>query len=420
MAAFQYQGVDRAGKKVSGTLDVGSEGDLRMALRGQGVRPTQITRVNAVAGGGSGGAGGTGADIFALFGGKPKTSAGIKAPLEQIVVFTRQLQVMIGAGIPLVQGLDILAEQQPHAGLKQVIIEVMNKVQAGGYLWESLAGYPNIFPKLYVSLIRAGEASGSLDQILKRLSRYLEDADRLRKMLKSAMMYPIIVISIGVGVVALMLIFVIPKFEDMLKSSNQELPAPTQFVIDLSHFMVNNVAMIIGLSVGGFYAIRRYLKTEEGRIFFDRILFRLPLFGSLTQKGGIARFSRTMNTLLGAGVNLIDAVDICKATIGNAVLEDAVGKLRAEVEGGKPLAVTINNLGVFPKMAVQMIMVGENTGALDKMLEKVADFYEQEVETVVGGMSKLIEPIVLVFLGGTVGGLMVAMYLPIFKMAGGG
>ena len=413
--AFQYQGVDRAGKKVSGTLDVGSEGDLRMALRTQGVRPTRIIRLNAAGAVNQPGV----SDILTLFGGKPRTSASISAPLEQLVVFTRQLQVMIGSGIPLVQGLDILAEQQPHPGLKQVIIEVKDKVQAGGYLWESLAGYPKCFPKLYISLIRAGEASGALDQILKRLSRYLEDTDRLRKMLKSAMMYPIVVSGIGISVVSLMLIFVIPKFEEMLKTGGQELPLPTQIVIDLSHFMINNALLLVGGIVAGGFFVRRYMQSEEGRIFFDRILFRMPLFGDLTQKGGVARFSRTLNTLLAAGVSLIDAIEICKATIGNAVLEEAVGRLRAEVEGGKPLGVTVNNLGVFPKMAVQMIMVGENTGALDKMLEKVADFYESEVETVVNGMTKLIEPLVLVFLGGTVGGIMIAMYLPIFKMAGG-
>ena len=417
MSVFQYQGVDRTGKKVSGTLDVGGEGDLRMALRTQGVRPTQITRVNA--GAGVSGGGGTAADILSLFGGKPKSSAGISVRLEILVLFTRQLQVMIGAGIPLVQGLDILADQSPDAGMKVVVTEIREKVQAGGYFWESLAGYPKVFPKLFVSLVRAGESSGAMDQILKRLCRYLEDADRLRKMLKSAMMYPIIVICIGVGVVSLMLIFVIPKFEEMLKTGGQELPAPTQFVINMSHFMGNNLMAIIGTLVVSAVLLQRYLATEEGRIARDKLLFGMPVFGPLTQKGGVARFCRTLTTLLAAGVNLIDAIDICRATIGNAVIEDAVGRLRAEVEAGKPLGTVVGSLGVFPKMAVQMIAIGENTGALDKMLEKVADFYEAEVEVVVGGMSKLIEPFILVFLGGTVGGMMIAMYLPIFKMAGG-
>jgi len=319
----------------------------------------------------------------------------------------------------LVQGLEILTDQAGSVTLKNILLAVREKISQGGYLWESLSTYPNVFPKLYVALVRAGEASGALDQMLKRLARYLEDSDRLQKMLKSAMMYPIIVISIGVGVVALMLIFVIPKFEEMLTTAGQALPLPTQIVIDMSHFLVNNILFIIGGAGVGGYLARRYLKSTEGRALVDRITFRLPLFGPLAQKSGIAKFSRTLQTLLASGVNLIDAIEICKATIDNSVLEDAVSKIRSQIEAGKTLATVIASVGVFPKMAVQMIGVGESTGNMDRMLEKVADFYEGEVETLVGGLTKLIEPLVLVFLGGAVGGIMIAMYLPIFKMAGG-
>jgi type IV pilus assembly protein PilC len=303
--------------------------------------------------------------------------------------------------------------------MKGIISTLKEKVSSGTYFWEALSGYPKVFPKLYIALIRAGEASGSIDQMLKRLSRYLEDNERLRKMLKSAMMYPIIVVSIAVGVIALMLIFVIPTFEELLKTSGQELPGPTQFVITMSHMLVDNIVYIlVGGGTAG-YLVFRYIRSDEGRAFLDRALFRAPLFGDLMQKGGVARFSRTMQTLLSSGVNLIDAIDICKATIDNAVLEEAVGKIRADVEGGKTLGTVVAKLGVFPKMAIQMISVGESTGNLDKMLEKIADFYEEEVETIIGGLTKLIEPIMLVFLGTAVGGLMVAMYLPIFKLAGG-
>jgi type IV pilus assembly protein PilC len=400
MPEFVYQGVDRDGKKVSGKLDAPSEGELRMALRAQGVRPTKIGRAGKAAVPKLGGAKGGG------------------VPLEVLVAFTRQLQVLIGSGIPLVQGLDILVDQSTHARMKGVANEIREKVSSGSYLWQTLQGYPQVFPKLFVALIRAGEASGSMDQMLKRLSRYLEDSDRLRKMLKSAMMYPIIVVSIGVGVVALMLIFVIPKFEELLKGANQELPGPTQFVIDLSHFLVNNILYILVGGAAFGYLVMRYFKTEEGRAFRDRMLFRMPLFGNIMQKGGVARFSRTMQTLLSSGVNLIDAIDICRATIDNAVLEAAVGTIKAEIEAGKTLGAVVSRITVFPRMATQMISVGEQTGNLDQMLEKVADFYEAEVETLVAGLTKLIEPIVLVFLGGTVGGLMIAMYLPIFKLAG--
>jgi type IV pilus assembly protein PilC len=401
MAQYHYQGVDRTGKKVQGILEAGAEGDVRMMLRTMGVRPTKIAKPNMM-----------NSDLGTLM-------KGDTVPIEVLVTFTRQLQVLISSGVPIVQALEVLEGQVAHKGMKRATATIKEKVSGGTYLWEALGNYPRIFPKLYLALIRAGEASGSIDQMLKRLCRYLEDADRLRKMLKSAMMYPIIVVCIGVGVIALMMIVVIPKFEDMLKSGGQELPGPTQFVINLSHFMVDN---IIAILVGGgtaIFLLIRYSQSTEGKAFFDRTMFNAPLFGDLMQKGGVARFSRTMQILLASGVNLIDAIDICKATVDNAVLEGAVAKIRAEVEGGKTLGAVVSRLGVFPSMAVQMISVGESTGNLDKMLEKVADFYESEVETMIAGMTKLIEPLILVFLGGTVGGLMIAMYLPIFKMAGG-
>jgi type IV pilus assembly protein PilC len=407
MPSYVYTGVDKAGKKVSGQLDAPSEGDLRMLLRGQGVRPTTIGKPGEE----------TGAPGKAK--GPGLVAANITLKIEVLVTFTRQLQVLITSGIPIVQGLEILSEQATDRNLKKILETIQAKVSSGSYFWETLSGFPRAFPKIMVALIRAGEASGSMDSMLKRLSRYLEDADRVRKMLKSAMMYPVIVVSIGVGVVALMLIFVIPKFEELLKGSGQELPMPTQLVINMSHFLVNNILYIIGGLVLGGYLLRRYARSDEGRAFIDRAMFKMPMFGNMMQKAGTARFSRTMQTLLASGVNLMDAIDICKATIDNAVLEDAVATIRSDVEAGKTLGMVITKLSVFPRMAVQMISVGESTGNLDKMLEKVADFYEEEVETMVSGLSKLIEPIVLVFLGGAVGGLMIAMYLPIFKLAGG-
>ena len=402
MVEYEYLAVGKDGKKVKGKVDAPNEGELRMILRAQGIRPTRISKVNLV-----------NMDLGRFLKG------GIRSvPTEVLVTFTRQLQVLIGAGIPLVQGLDILGEQSTDTTMKDIIAAVRERVSQGGYLWESLGVYTQVFPKLYIALIRAGEASGSLDQMLKRLSRYLEDSDRIKKMVKSAMMYPIIVVCIGISVVALMLIFVIPKFEEMLKGSDQELPLPTQIVINLSHFLANNILYIAATVGAVVYFGVRYFKSEEGRAFLDRLLFGVPLFGPMMQKAGVARFSRTLQTLLTSGVNLIDAIDICKATIDNAVLEEATGKIRVEVEGGKTLGAVIGKLGVFPRMAVQMIVVGESTGNLDKMLEKVADFFESEVETLVAGLTKLLEPLVLVVLGVLVGGIMVAMYLPIFKMAG--
>ncbi|MCM2276765.1 MAG: type II secretion system F family protein [Oligoflexia bacterium] len=404
MSEYTYQGVDRKGQKVTGRVEAPTEGDLRMILRTKGIRPTRIERGTKTGEGGVS---------------RPTGGSIRGVPNEIVVLFTRQLQLLISSGVPLLQSITILHEQSHHAVFKKLLGIIKERVSQGSYFWETLAPYPLVFPRLYTALVRAGESSGSLDQMLKRLTKYLEDAEKMKRMLKSAMMYPIIVISIGVGVISLMLIFVIPKFESMLASSGQELPAFTKAVIDTSHFFVNNAVPILGGIVAAVYMLIRYVRTPEGKAVMDRIFYRIPLFGGLMQKAGVARFCRTLQTLLMSGVNIIDAIDICRATIDNAVIEEPVRRVRAEVESGKTLGMVMSKYDVFPKMAVQMIQVGESTGNMDKMLEKIADFYDTEVEIIVGGMSKLIEPFILVFLGGTVGGLMIAMYLPIFKLAGG-
>ncbi len=402
MPEFQYQGVDKAGKKIEGKLSATSEGELRMALRGQGIRPTRVSASGVL-----------NTDISTLL----KRSDSVST--QVLVTFTRQLQVLISSGVPIVQGLEILVEQTSDTTMKRLIATIKERVSGGAYLWETIAGFPNAFPKLYVSLIRAGESSGSLDSMLKRLCRYLEDADRLKKMIRGALFYPAVVVMVGFMVVFIMLVFIIPKFEVLLKSANQQLPAPTQFVITVSHFLGDYFVFIVGAMAALTFLGFRYFRSPEGRAFRDRALYNAPLFGIMMQKAGTARFSRTMQTLLASGVNLIDAIDICRATVDNAVLEDAIGKIRSDVESGKTLGSVLTRLKVFPNMAVQMITVGESTGNLDKMLEKVADFYEEDVEALVGGLTKMIEPIILVVLGGTVGGLLIAMYLPVFQMAGG-
>ena len=403
MPSFTYQGVDRAGKKVSGAMEALSEGEVRVALRSQGVRPTFLakagTRMNV--------------DLMAMLRKSMDTIS-----LEQVLNFSRQFQLLLGSGMPVVQGLELLSEQSTGS-LKAIILDIRDRVSSGSFLWEAFSNYPRIFPKLYISHIRAGEASGSLDQMFKRLCRYMEDSDRIRRMVKGAMVYPLIVISIGFGVAGMMVIFVIPKFEEMLKGTGKELPGPTKFLIDLSHFMIGHLwPIIIGLMVTS-YIVRRYLSSDEGRAFMDRAVFRMPIFGPLAQKSGIARFTRTLQTLMISGVSLLDALDICKSTIDNVVLEAAMAKIRTEVEGGKTLGMVIAKIPVFPKMASQMISVGESTGNMDKMLEKVADMYESEVENLAGGLGKAIEPFIVVFLGAMVGGIMIAMYLPVFQMGGG-
>jgi type IV pilus assembly protein PilC len=402
---YAYQGVDKTGKKVSGTLEATEEGQIRMQLRQMGIRPNRLALAGAM-----------NTDLGTLFsgGGGAKT----RLSLAQQLAFTRQLGVLISSGIPIVQGLDILSEQALERGPRLVFTGLRDKVSGGSFLWESMSAYPNAFPKMYIALIRAGEASGSIDQMLARLGSYLENTEKLRRLVKGAMMYPTIVTCIGVGVIGLMMVFVIPKFEEILSNNNQELPLPTQIVVNMSHFIIGNLWYLLGGIITTVFLLLRFLRTPEGKATLDRILFRMPLFGSLMQRQGVARFSRTMGTLLVSGVNLIDAIDICQATINNAVLEDAVGKIRVEIEAGRTLGYVLTQIKVFPRMAVQMISVGEATGSLDSMLEKVAQFYEEEVEMAVNSMSKLMEPIVLVFLGGTVGGMMIAMYLPIFKVAG--
>jgi type IV pilus assembly protein PilC len=403
MPEYSYQGVDRAGKKVNGSLNVETEGALRMALRGQGIRPVKIAKVGAM-----------NTDLGAYF-----KKTGSTLTHEQLIIFTRQLQVLISSSVPLVQALDVLADQAIDKGTRAVISAIKEKVSGGAYLWEALMLFPKAFPRLYIALIRAGEASGSTDQMLKRLGRYLEDAARLKKMVKKASMYPAVVGVIGFGVIGLMLVVVIPKFESMLLTQGQKLPLPTQIVVNMSHFIQNNfAALAIGVVAAG-YAIFRYVRSPEGKASLDRWLFDVPVLGAIMQKAGIARFARTMQTLLASGVNLIDAIDICRGTIDNAVIEDAITKIRHEVESGKTLGQVVSRIKAFPKMMVQMIMVGESTGNLDKMLDKVADFYEEDVDGAVDTLARLIEPVMLVVLGGLVGGMLIAMYLPVFQQAGG-
>ncbi|MBN22295.1 MAG: pilus assembly protein PilC [Bdellovibrionaceae bacterium] len=404
MPQYEYQGVNKSGERVTGMIDVPNEGELRMYLRGQGIRPVRISKASLMK-----------ADLGSMIRGSSQSIS----PLT-LITFTRQLHVLISSGVPLVQGLDALVEQTADSNMKNIISVIKERVSQGSFFWEALAQYPKAFPKIYLSLVRAGEASGALEVMLKRLSRYMEDAERLRKLVKSAMIYPIAVIAVGVIVIAVMLTMVIPKFETILTQSGQELPAPTKFVISLSHFMVDNILSILVVTgIGGFLALK-FFKSPEGKAVLDRLFFKAPLLGTIMQKSGVARFSRTMGTLLASGVNMIDSIDICRETINNVVLEDATAKIREEVETGKTLGQVVSKIGVFPPMAMQMISIGENTGNLDRMLERVADFYESEVETLVGGLTKLIEPFVLVVLGGAVGGIMIAMYLPIFKLAGGG
>ena len=405
MPEYFYVASDRAGKKIEGKMVAVNEGELRMFLRGQNLRPVKITRPSM-----------SQIDIGAFI--LEFTGQGDKVPPETIMNFIKQLHVMINSGVPVIQAIDLFHDQESNPMMKKILSTSKEKIKSGSFLWEAFSAYPKIFEKVFVSLIRAGEGSGTLDVMLMRCGKYMENSYKMKKLIKSSMMYPIIVLVISFLVVTLMLVIVIPKFEEMIKGSGGELPAITQFVLDLSHWVTGNFFLLAAIFAIGGYIGKLYISSAEGRVVLQRAMLRLPLFGELIQKSGVARFSRTMSTLLSSGVPMVDSLDICKNASDHVAFEDAISEMKKEIELGSTVATAMFRQKIFPKMATQMVSVGENTGSLDKMLEKIADFYEEEVQNVVQGMMKLIEPIMLVFLGGIVGGLLIAMYLPIFQMAG--
>ncbi len=407
MAEYAYIAQDAAGKRVEGKIEAENEGELRMALRTKGLRPIQVRKSSAA-----------NMDVMAYL--KGMMGGGRTVPTDRLMNFIRQLQTMISSGVPLIQAIELFHDQESHPYLKLILGNCRDRINAGSFLWECFASYPDVFERVFVALVRAGESSGTLDVMLKRTGKYLENTYRLKKLIKSSMNYPIMVTVIAIGVITLMLTMVIPKFEEMIVTNGGELPGPTKFVIALSHGLIQNF-MVIALGVGALvYVIRSYVKTDEGKVVIQNLAMKLPLFGNLIIQSGVARFARTLSTLLSSGVPLVDGLEICKSASSHVAFEDSIAMMKKEVELGASFSnAMLRQQALFPKMALQMTVVGENTGNLDKMLERVAEFYEEEVETSIQGMLKLIEPTMLVFMGGTVGGLMIAMYLPVFQMAGG-
>jgi type IV pilus assembly protein PilC len=346
-----------------------------------------------------------------------RIGSGVKT--DDIVIFTRLFATMIDAGLPIVQCLDILSSQAKNKYFGKILGQVKSGVEGGLTLSDSLRKHPKIFDNLFVNLVAAGEAGGILDTILQRLSVYMEKAMKLKRRVKGAMVYPISVLCIAFVVVAVLLTKVVPVFEKMFKEfGGGKLPAPTQFVIEISHAMTTMLPFIIGTVVGGVFAMKMILKTPKGRLAFDGMLLKLPVLGPVLRKVVVARFTRTMGTLLSSGVPILDAMDIVARTAGNSVVEQGILYAKNRISEGKDLASPLMETGLMPPMVVQMIAVGEQTGALDAMLTKIADFYEEEVDVAVASMTSLIEPIMMVFLGTVIGGLVVAMYMPIFEMAG--
>jgi type IV pilus assembly protein PilC len=338
---------------------------------------------------------------------------------QDIVIFTRLFATMIDAGLPIVQCLDILSTQSENKRFGKILGQVKQTVEGGLTLSDSLRKHPKIFDNLFVNLVAAGEAGGILDTILQRLSLYMEKAMKLKRRVKGAMVYPIAVLCIAALVVTILLTKVVPVFEKMFKDfGGGKLPAPTQIVIDLSHMLVTYLPFIVGTLVVMGIVGKMVLRTEKGRLTFDGFLLRIPVLGNVLRKVVVARFTRTMGTLLGSGVPILDAMDIVARTSGNKVVENGILYARSKISEGKDLASPLMETALFPPMVVQMIAVGEQTGALDQMLTKIADFYEEEVDVAVAAMTSLIEPAMMVFLGTVIGGLVIAMYMPIFEMAG--
>jgi type IV pilus assembly protein PilC len=340
-----------------------------------------------------------------------------KVTKKDLVVFTRQFSTMIDAGLPLVQGLTILAEQSENPTFKAILKEITKDVEGGSTLAEAMKKHPNIFDSLFVNLIAAGEVGGILDTILRRLAQFIEKAEKLKSQIKGAMTYPIVVMAIAIIVISVILVFVIPVFEDMFKSFGSALPGPTQIVVNMSRFLKGNIHWVLialGLLIYGF---KRYRGTAAGRKQTDTIFLKLPIFGNLLKKTAVARFTRTLGTMISSGVPILDALEIVAKTAGNTVIEEIIYEVRGSIAEGQTIAEPLSENDIFPGMVIQMIAVGEATGALDSMLEKIADFYDEEVDAAVAALTSMLEPLLMLFLGGSIGGLVIAMYLPIVGMA---
>ncbi len=395
MPAFVWKGKTRDGKAVAGERTADSKAALEAGLRREQIVVTSVKE--------------KGKEV-AL----PKV--GGKVPAKALAVFTRQFSVMIDAGLPLVQCLEILAGQQEHKGFQRVLQQTRMDVESGASLADAMRKHPKTFDDLYTNMIAAGEAGGILDTILKRLSTYIEKSVKLANQVKGAMIYPVVVFSITVGILCLLLWKVVPMFASMFESLGATLPLPTRIVMGASSWFVRLAPLLVVLAVVFVFAFRKYYATYGGRRVVDRALLKVPVLGDILRKTAVARFCRTLSTLISSGVPILDGLEITARTAGNAVIEDAIMVVRKAVETGMTLAQPLRETGVFPNMVVQMIGVGEQTGAMDAMLSKIADFYEEEVEQAVANMLTLMEPMIIMFLGTTVGGIVISMYMPLFSL----
>ncbi len=399
MATFVYEGVGSSGELKRGEIDAVDETAAQNKLRAMQIKTSKLKKkpmeinipMPAFLGGGVG--------------------------ERDLVVFTRQFATMIDSGLPLVQCLEIQAAQAPNPVFRNQLKVIKETVEGGSTFADALKKYPKTFDTLYVNLVAAGEVGGILDTILNRLAAYIEKASKLKKQIKSAMVYPSAIVVIAVAVVAVLLLKVVPVFEKMFADMGSALPAPTQIVIDMSNWLQANFLIMVGIVIAVIAAFVTFYRWPKGRFIVDTILLRAPVFGDVIIKSSVARFCRTLGTMVSSGVPILDALEICSRTSGNKVVERAILNARESISEGKSIAEPLIESKVFPEMVSQMISVGEATGALDTMLGKIADFYDDEVDAAVGAMTSMIEPMIMVFLGVVLGGLVIAMYLPIFTMA---
>ncbi|MCX5850246.1 MAG: type II secretion system F family protein [Deltaproteobacteria bacterium] len=398
MPVFIWEAVTKKDEIKKGEMEAADEVTVRGLLRRQGFKTIEVRK-------------------------KPKDLAEYLPFLKErikeknVVVFCRVFSTMINAGLPLIQCLDLLAQQEQNKAFSKIIRSIKEDIEGGTSLTNALKKYPKIFDELFVNLIAAGEAGGILDVILERLSNYMEKAMKLKAKVKGAMTYPAAVLVISISVVSILLLKVIPVFKKMFEGMGGQLPAPTAALIFMSEFTQKYFLFIVAIFVVIFIAFKRFYKTEKGRWTVDSLILKAPIFGELLKKVAVAKFSRTLSTMMSSGVPILEGLTIVSKTSGNVVVEDALLKTRQSISEGQSIAEPLDKTGIFPPMVVQMISVGEATGALDSMLSKIASFYDDEVDSAVDAMTALLEPVMMVFLGGIVGGMIIAMYLPIFKLA---
>jgi len=397
MPTFKWEGKTLKGLPKKGEMEAADEAAIRIHLRQQNIIPLKII------------AKGKAIEIKLPF--KKKVNQ------RSIAIFTRQLATMIDAGLPLVQSLEILSSQQENKVFKEIIRQIREDVEGGSTFAGALKKHPGSFNDLYTNLVVAGEEGGILDNILTRLANYIEKAEALKKKVKSALIYPATIVGVALIVVMILMIFVIPVFETMFKSAGQSLPLPTLIVLTLSKFIKKYVFLFIPAIILSIYFFRRFYQTDRGQVLIDRLLLKLPVFGPLLGKVAVARFSRTLGTLVSSGVPILDGLTIVSRTAGNRTVENAIINARSSIREGETIAEPLGRSGIFPPMVIQMISVGESTGALDTMLSKIAEFYEDEVDITVSNLTSLLEPFLMIFLGVVIGGVVISMYLPIFNMA---